>query len=209
MDSGRVDCRVGGKSNFPEPSPVRLERRVRMSRREFLLLRFRTLGMAGAVLISGCASVVPEPIRTAPASDVRIAQVRTDPQKFHGADVRWGGEIVSVKNQRAETIVEVAGRKLEKDGRPRYRETSEGRFLTRVSGFLDPVVFAAGREITVRGRIEDVVEQPIGEFPYRYPMVRAEHVYLWEPLPPPRAYDPYWWDPWYPWGWPRYRHWPP
>lgn len=180
-----------------------------MPRRRLHSIRIRTLGFAGAVLLCGCASVIPEPIRTPPPSDVRIAEVRANPQSFRGADVRWGGDIVAVKNLRTETIVEVAARELENDGRPRYREKSEGRFLAKVPGFLDPVVFASGREMTVRGRFEDIVERPIGEFPYRFPLVRAEHVYLWEPLPPTYYYDPYWWDPWYPWGWPRHRHWPP
>lgn len=163
--------------------------------------------LAGLVLLSGCASVVPEPIRTAPAIDVTIAAARHDPESFRGATVRWGGSIVAVRNLRAETRIEVVGRRLEDDGRPRDEDRSDGRFLAKASGFFDPAVYAPGREVTVHGQLEGTIEQSIGEHPYRYPVVRAEHVYLWEPRrqPLPRYpyyYDPFWRHPGYPWGWP-------
>ena len=167
------------------------------------------IGLAGAALLCGCATNIPESIRTPPSTEVHISEVRANPQNYQGADVRWGGEIVSVKNQRNATIVEVADRSLDNDGRPRSGANSNGRFLARVSGFVDPTVFASGRKLTVRGQVEKIVEQPIGEFPYRYPLVHAHQIYLWEPLPPPGYYDPYVWQPyWYPFGWPSYGYWP-
>jgi hypothetical protein len=43
-------------------------------------------------------------------------------------------------------------------------------------------------------------------------VVVAEQIYLWEELPRYRDYDPFWHDPFYPWGypyWPYYpRRWP-
>jgi outer membrane lipoprotein len=159
-----------------------------------------------AALLGGCASVVPEAIRQAPPGDARIAEVRRDPSSFIGATVRWGGHVVSVRNRRDETVVELVGRRLDDEGRPREEDASEGRFLARVPGFLDPSIYSAGRELTVRGKVERAVEESIGEHRYVYPQVAAEHTYLWPPRPaplPPHYYDP-WWNPWYPWGWPYY-----
>jgi len=167
-------------------------------------------------LLGGCASAVPQAIREVPPDDVQIAQARRAPQAYRGKEVRWGGKIASVRNLKDETEVEIVGRRLNGDGRPRDEDISEGRFLAKVAGFLDPAVHAAGREVTVRGRLEDAaVERTIGEFRYLYPVVRAEQFYLWEPRQPPSRdyygrYDDPFWNAWGPWGypyWPYYRPW--
>jgi outer membrane lipoprotein len=164
-----------------------------------------------AALLGGCASVVPENIRTAAPGNVQVVDVREHPQQYRNAAVRWGGIIVSTRNERDHTIIEIVERDLDQEGRPRPVDLSQGRFLAKVSGFLDPAIYKPEREVTVRGRVEAVVEQSIGEYRYSYPVVLAEDAYLWQPrLSPPRSpyYDPYFYDPWYPWGWPYYRPWP-
>lgn len=169
------------------------------------------LGLVPLMSIGGCTTV-PEPIRKAPPGDVQPGEVRAAPQQYLGATVRWGGDIVKVHNRQSETLIEIVGRRLDSQGRPRAEDQSLGRFLAKVTGFLDPAIYAAGREVTVRGQLEGTIEQPIGEFPYRYPVVRAEHVQLWptRPQPPPYPYyDPFWYDPWYPWGWPYYPYYRP
>ncbi len=172
------------------------------------------LGVIAAVLLGGCASVVPEAIRNAAPGNVQIAQVREQPQQYRGTVVRWGGNIVSTRNERDDTVIEVIARDLDSDGRPLEGDRSLGRFLVKAQGFLDPAIYKPERELTVRGPIEGVVEQAIGEYPYRFPLIQADSVYLWKPRPPPQAhprypyYDPFFYDPWYPWGWPYYRPWP-
>lgn len=167
-------------------------------------------GVIAAFLLGACASTVPEAIRTEAAGNVQIAQVREQPQQFRGALVRWGGNIVSTRNERDQTLLEVVGRKLDGEGRPLEEDRSLGRFLVKADGFLDPAIYKPDREVTVRGRVEEVVAQSIGEFRYAYPVVKAEEVYLWKPRPPPRYpyyQDPFFYDPWQPWR-PYYRHWP-
>ena len=86
-----------------------------------------------------------------------------------------------------------------------------GRFFARVAGFLDPAVYAADREVTVYGIVEEVVKRNIGEKPYSYPTVRSERLYLWPVrLAVPYGYypDPYWYDPfYYPYRYRPYHHW--
>jgi outer membrane lipoprotein len=137
-----------------------------------------------------------------------LVAVRETPEQFIGTAVRWGGAIVSVRNLKDETVVEIVSRQLDGDGRPRAEDQSEGRFLAQVTGFLDPAVYAGKREVTVSGRVAGALRQSIGEFPYQYPIVRVEQIYLWEPRLQPN-YDPYRNDPWYPWGYPYwpYRPW--
>lgn len=173
-----------------------------------MLMRHIRLAALVAILtllaLGGCASV-PETIRRAPPGDVPPDEVRAAPQQYLGVTVRWGGSIVKVHNRQTETLIEIVARRLDSQGRPRAEDRSLGRFLAKVAGFLDPAIYAAGREVTVRGQFEGMVEQPIGEFRYLYPIVRAEHVQLWPPRREPDYpyyYDPFWYDPWYPWGWP-------
>lgn len=176
-------------------------------------MRIYIVSIFAAVVLGGCASVVPEAIRTAAPGNVQIAQVREQPRQFRDTVVRWGGNIVSIRNERDHTLLEIVGRDLDDEGRPRNEDRSLGRFLAKVQGFLDPAIYKPEREVTVRGRIEGVVEQAIGEFRYTYPLVRADDAYLWKPRPPlsprqPNYYDPFLYDPWYPWGAPYYRPWP-
>lgn len=176
-------------------------------------MRIGILGAVTAVLLGACASVVPETIRTAAPGNVQIAEVRAQPAQYNDAMIRWGGNIISTRNERDHTVLDIVARDLDSDGRPLAEDKSLGRFLVKVHGFLDPAVYKAEREVTVRGRIEGVVEQAIGEYRYTYPVVRADDIYLWKPRLPidphyPYYYDPFWYDPWYPWGWPYYRRWP-
>lgn len=157
-------------------------------------------------LLVGCASEAPRAISEAPASNISLTQARKDPQAVRGTVVRWGGAIVSVQNRREETWIEIVERPLWPDGQPRDTDRSEGRFLAHVAGFLDPAVYAKNRLITVAGALDEPETHSIDEFPYRYPVVRVTDVYLWpkEPEVYRHYYSPYWYDPWYPWGYPYY-----
>jgi outer membrane lipoprotein len=152
----------------------------------------------------GCASNVPRPIREAPSENIPLAQALQNPEKLRAVAVRWGGVITSVENRRDETWIEIVERPLDADGTPRNTDQSAGRFLARVDGFLDPAIFAPKRLVTIAGSLDGNNTRTIGEHPYTYPVVHVEHIYLW-PIPSRAAHyyrSPYWYDPWYPWGYP-------
>jgi outer membrane lipoprotein len=157
------------------------------------------------LLLAGCASDIPRPIREVPAGNIPLEQALKNPEQRRGTAVRWGGAISSVENRRDETWIEIVERPLDGGGQPRDTDKSAGRFLARVQGFLDPAIFAPKRLVTVAGALEGVSTRTIGEHLYTYPVVRADSTYLW-PVPPkteqPYYYPPYWYDPWYPWGYP-------
>lgn len=125
-----------------------------------------------------------------------------------GQKVVWGGTIARIRNDPESTLLEVVARPLDSRGRPRRTDTSIGRFKAFVNGFLDPVVYANGRRITVTGTISDLEPGLIGDYPYRYPVVNADKVTLWEESPQP-VNAPYYYGPWYgPHGWYPYRGYP-
>lgn len=168
-----------------------------------------------AVVLGACASNVPLPLREAVPDAPSQRAVYTEPERYVGRNVRWGGEILGVRNAAGSTEVEVYSRPLFDDGEPRPEGGEGVRFIARVGGFLDPAEYQPGKRFTVRGNLAPAIVRPVGEYPYRYPVVDATVHHLWPAYERPR--DPYWandpfYDPWWPWGpwgpWGPYRHWP-
>ena len=162
------------------------------------------------LVLTGCASTIPEMIRQPIADSPTFQEATAAPERYVGQAVRWGGVIINTENREQETWLEISVRQLYRKGRPIESDQSAGRFLARVNGFLDPSVYTTGRQVTVNGIIEGVESRKIGDYPYTYILIKTNLVYLWEQLPEYRRdyyYDPYWRGPWYPWGYP-YRHYP-
>lgn len=169
------------------------------------------LAVAGA----GCVGVPPKqlggPLPDAPGP----AAVQAAPSEHTGRTVRWGGEILAVRNAVGHTDIEVYGRPLYDNAEPKPDGGEGIRFIARLQGFVDPVEYAPGKRLTVRGRLRPVLQRPIGEFDYRYPLVAVEASHLWpayEPVVEPPWYRDPFYDPWWPyraWGpWGAHRHWP-
>jgi outer membrane lipoprotein len=166
------------------------------------------LAWLAATLLAGCASEVPRAIREAPADAVTVTQVRADPARYQGRVVRWGGTIIAVNNLPDSTTVEVLDRPLDWEGRPHAGEEGRGRFIARVTGFLDPAQYQKDRALTVAGPLVGTETRAVGDYPYAYPVVSVATRWLWPEDPPPAAWYPYgypggygpWFDPWGP-GW--------
>ena len=150
------------------------------------------------LLLTACATTPPA-IRHAPPGDLQLGEARDDVSAHRGTPVRWGGTIVSVENKDNETWIEVLELRLSRAGEPKRYSSSAGRFLIRVSRFLDPVLYTKGREITVIGILEGDAERSIGKQPYSFPVVKADEHYLWAP------YHHYGYYPRYHYGY-RYGH---
>lgn len=175
-------------------------------RRSGLFLPFLIL------LLVGCASSrVPPVISEAPEKPVSVSEVQQTPDRFLGQQVRWGGTIVGVRNRKQTTEIEILSRPLDADGKPRKKKPGTGRFLALLTGFADPVEYPEARLLTITGRLEQVATRPIGEYPYRYPVVTVERSYLWpQPSPSdhPHIYPDPWYSPWYhPWHYPHPWYW--
>jgi outer membrane lipoprotein len=167
------------------------------------------LWLALAVLLSGCATAPPAGLEDNLPQQPSQREAQNRAQAFIGRAVRWGGEILDVRNDPGSTDVEIFGRPLLASAEPEP-EGGEGiRFIARVSGFLDPAEYTPGKRLSVRGTLTDAETRPVGEFPYLYPVVVVEHFHLWPVYEPPEpAYwrDPFY-DPWWPWGpWGPYRY---
>lgn len=164
-----------------------------------------------SAVLCACASDVPRAITEQPDTRISVSQARGGMAQLSGQSVRWGGKIAGVENHSTETWIEIVQQPLNHFGRPLEGDASEGRFIARIEGFLDPQVYSKDRLITVAGTLEKTIQRPIGEYPYTYPLMHAVSYYLWSPnadLPAHYYYDPYWYDPWYPWGYRPYPYYP-
>jgi outer membrane lipoprotein len=168
-----------------------------------------SLFLAG-LLLTGCTSQIPQNIKHAPPNNPSIEDVRNSVIQNQIWQVRWGGEILETENLEHETRLTVLASPLSKDGEPKMTDNSEGRFIAIVPIFLDPKVYASGRQLTISGTLLRYEDSKVGEFTYRYPVVQADSYYLWpEVITPPYGYPyPGWYDPWFydPWF---YRPWYP
>lgn len=169
-----------------------------MNRSPFIIIL-----LAAASFLSGCSSNTPELIKKAPINDISVNQAQREIEPLIGRRVRWGGTIVAVDNLKEETVIELLSRPLSKGGEPIAESPGIGRFLAVTVGFVDPTQYPLGRLLTISGTLSKLIIRPIGEYPYRYPVIEIDTLYLW-PMPPvyreppPYFRDPYF-DPWYPW----------
>jgi outer membrane lipoprotein len=173
------------------------------------MYRYRHISLSAlaALLVAGCASQVPLPIREGPADSPAPTAVRGQVGDYAGQAVRWGGVLIATENRADTTRLTILARPLASDGEPGSGDASLGRFIAIVPEFLDPKVYAPERLVTVTGTLRGSESGRVGEHPYTYPVLEARAWYLW-PRPSvspyyyddPWFYDPWWYDRWHdPW----------
>ena len=164
------------------------------------------------LLAAGCAPVISQEVIDQVAPGIGFTEVFQDPEAYRGKVVLWAGVIVETLNREEGTLLEVLQKPAAGSGRPREIDHSEGRFLALYDGFLDAVIYAEGKEITVAGEVQGKRVKPLGELDYTYPLISIKDLYLWpsrtrELLYPYPLYpypDPYYY--WYRPRWWRYHH---
>ncbi|QGX38448.1 Slp family lipoprotein [Permianibacter aggregans] len=165
------------------------------------------------VFLSAC-STVPKSVR-GDVREVTVSAVQSNAGEFQGVPVRWGGLIAQMQIKDGMSKIEIVEKPLTSSGRPTDKNVTGGRFIAVFSGYLDPMIFSTGREITVMGSIQEVIEGKVSDQAYAYPVLSASGYHLWEerdyydrtsvivtggywdPF-----YHPYWYRP-YPYFYPR------
>ncbi|MCD8547873.1 MAG: Slp family lipoprotein [Aeromonadaceae bacterium] len=131
------------------------------------------------VWLTGCVSV-PDALRYEPESALlAYSTVSQQPDAAKGQPVRWSGVIAATRVLAEQTELEVVLLPLKANGVPQQQEKSEGRFLARLPGLLDPSLYASGRSVTVLGTVAGTVNGKIGEQPYRFVLVAGSAHQLW------------------------------
>ena len=153
------------------------------------------------LVLGGCASY-PEPVRVADETRLVSYQATVKAGLTQG-QARWSGVIAKVQNNSQNTRLEIVYFPSGSHGRPQIDKDTEGRFVAYAKGFLDPVVYQPGKQVTVLGQLGRFEAGKVDEFQYSYPVIDASAVYLWpkqqeatrvevEPWPLWRGPYPYW-----------------
>jgi outer membrane lipoprotein len=129
-------------------------------------------------LIGGCA--------TTPALDdsgvdhtIVPATVIDSAGATRGRLVLWGGQIVTSRNLAKTTELEVVSYPLDKEQRPEVGAQTGERFIIVRQGYLETVDYAAGRLVTVVGKVLGTREGMVGEKKYTYAVIEARALHLW------------------------------
>jgi outer membrane lipoprotein len=146
---------------------------------ENLMFRKLFLGLF-IFFVVGCASI-PDSLKTQTETPITdFATIVDDPAFVQHKEVRLGGIIASITNEKHRTRIEMASLPLTSDGRPKLDEKPQGRFVAYVDGFLEPLEYTQGRLLTVVGTLDGNEKGKVGEFDYTFPVVTVSGSQIWQ-----------------------------
>ncbi len=149
-------------------------------------MRVRLIVITALLFLSACAPPFSRSVLDQVDRTITFRDLRSDPERYKGKLVMLAGVIVEVRNAREGTLIEVLQRPAGRRGQPLETDSTEGRFIISTDQFLDAAVYHQGRLITVVGQAAGLKIQPLGEIEYRYPVITAKELHLWEPYAGPR-----------------------
>lgn len=126
--------------------------------------------------LAGCATPV---FKDAPPTAPMPSEVASAPERYHGADVVWGGSILSVHNLADTTEVEIVAYPLDRAQRPDQGAPTQGRFIVVLPGYAESMDYPAGRFLTVRGHLEGTRSGHVEDRDYVYPLLEREALHVW------------------------------
>jgi outer membrane lipoprotein len=131
------------------------------------------------LLVTGCAPVISQDVLREVDKDLPFQAILRNPDNFKGKTILLGGKIIETTPFPDKTRLTVLQYPLGFRNKPDLDSVSEGRFIVEAPGFLDPVVYSAGRQVTVAGIVDGKEVLPLGEINYTYPIVTRRELYLW------------------------------
>jgi outer membrane lipoprotein len=132
-----------------------------------------------AAFLSACATTPPFPDEALLKIDRTLTTEQAARDAAHDVQVLWGGVIIGSINLPDRTDFNVLFYPLDKSQRPDLNKPPQNRFIARYSGYIETMVYAPGREITVLGSLQGVEDGKVGDAPYRFPVMKADKIYLW------------------------------
>jgi outer membrane lipoprotein len=140
-----------------------------------------------ALLTAACTPPFPQQMLDRVDRNLSFKELQKNPDAYKGTWVLLGGTIVTSRNTKEGTMIELLQRPLGRSGRPLQTDATEGRLLIVTEEFLDAAIYHGGRELSVIGEVSGQKMQPLGETEYRYPLVLAKSLHLWDPSSGPRV----------------------
>jgi outer membrane lipoprotein len=154
--------------------------------------------------LTGCTHAISDESLRLVDRTLNLTMLRENPDSYMGKYLLVGGKIATVSNTKQGGQLEVVQFRLDSDDMPEESYNSGGRFLAQTDYFLDPVIFKAGRLVTMVGAVKGRKTMPLDQIEYTYPVIAVRELYLWKeqekygyyPYPYYYPYYPfdYWWN---------------
>lgn len=130
-------------------------------------------------LLLGACTSLPQTMKDAHVADISYSQVTQNIDSYKDVPVRWGGVIIDVENEESFSLIQVLFYPLSYSGRPQSDELHGGRFVIKSTEFLDPVVYAKNKEITIVGTLNGEIERTVGKKIIQVPLIQSSDIHLW------------------------------
>jgi outer membrane lipoprotein len=151
---------------------------------------FPNVVIAMALLSAGCAATPPFDKTTLIQVDrgVSYTQAAQEPELVAKRQVLFGGTIVSLRNLPQSSELVILAFPLNDSERPDTSVAPLGRLIVTQPGYLEGTTYGTGRLLSIRGVLDGVRTEPLGETSYRYPVLQAVQLHLWPDDPTRRPY---------------------
>ena len=154
------------------------------------------LAVSLALLFQGCTYAISRESSRQTDRSISISDIMQDPKIYQGKIVILGGTIAQVSSTDNGTLVEVVARALDYWGRPERTEKTGGRFILLYPSYLNALLYAPGREITVAASVDGRSVKALEDQDLLFPLLLSKELKLWEDDRRGRT-GPQWFDPLY------------
>lgn len=121
-------------------------------------------------------------VRSRIDKNAKFEEILAEPETCKGKVLVVGGKIIETNPKEGYTEIIVLQLPLSFDYSPSaVVESSKGRFILKVEGFLDPEIYCAGRKITTAAEVIGSENRMLGDINYRYPVLKSLELRLWAP----------------------------
>jgi outer membrane lipoprotein len=141
-----------------------------------LLRWIHRAALAVGIVLSGCAAPVFKDVSAVSPTPTEVA---VQPERYHDADIVWGGKILSVRNLADTTEVQVVAYPLDRAQRPNQSAPTQGRFIVSLPGYVEALDYPLGRFVTLRARLSGTRVAQVDEQDYVFPLVSDATAHLW------------------------------
>ena len=151
--------------------------------------------------VTACTQVISESGRKLADPAITYEKLKQNPDSYIGKNVILGGKIAAVSNAKDGGTLEVVQMELDGHYYPEDTMFSGGRFLATSTDFLDRMIYAPGRLVTVMGEIKGKRVKMLDEVEYSYPVIAIREIHAWRSTGTDNLYTnpyPYYYhDPYY------------
>jgi outer membrane lipoprotein len=144
------------------------------------------IAIVAILTLNGCAPTFSREVLDKVDRNITFRDLQADPEQYQGKWIMLGGIIVETRNTQDGTFIEVLQTPTDRQGRPKEADASQGRYIIESPEFFDSTVYYKGKPLSVVGEVKGRKVGSLGEMQYRYPVITAKEIRLWEPKSSPR-----------------------